>query len=109
LLIFSGNLSFINLKNKTPGEIRKTPEMVDSLRQISYSATALDTYLECPQKFCYRYLLVLEKKEEVQEKSNEPTSASLSIQSFPNTLGRGRDGGYGVSYGYAFTAIKDVG
>ena len=55
----------INLKNKTPGQIKKTPEMVDSLRQISYSATALDTYLECPQKFCYRYLLGLEKKEEV--------------------------------------------
>jgi ATP-dependent helicase/DNAse subunit B len=55
----------INLKNKVPGEVKKTPEMVDSLRQISYSATALDTYLECPQEFCYRYLFGLEKKEEV--------------------------------------------
>ncbi|HSB04850.1 MAG TPA: PD-(D/E)XK nuclease family protein [Thermodesulfobacteriota bacterium] len=55
----------INLKNKTPGEIKKTPEMVNSLRQVSYSATALDTYLDCPQEFCYRYLFGLEKKEEV--------------------------------------------
>ncbi len=55
----------VNLKNKAPGEIGKTPEMTAYLKQVSFSATALDSYLECPLKFYYRSVLGLERKEEV--------------------------------------------
>ncbi len=55
----------IDLKNKVPEEIRKTPEMAAFLREASFSATALDAYLECPSKFYYRSVLGLERKEEV--------------------------------------------
>ncbi len=54
----------INLKQKERAEIWKTPEVVASLRQSAFSATALDTYLGCPLRFYYQYVLRLEKKEE---------------------------------------------
>jgi hypothetical protein len=54
----------VNLKNRAPGEIKKSPEMVAFLRQTSFSATAIDTYFGCPLKFYYRYVLGLERKEE---------------------------------------------
>jgi CRISPR/Cas system-associated exonuclease Cas4 (RecB family) len=57
----------VNLKNKVPKEIHKTPEMVTFLRQALFSATALDTYLKCPQAFYLHYVLGLERKEEVSE------------------------------------------
>ncbi|RPJ11804.1 MAG: PD-(D/E)XK nuclease family protein [Deltaproteobacteria bacterium] len=55
----------VNLRNEAPEEVQKTPEIVAFLRQHLFSATALDTYLTCPLKFYYRYVLGLEKKEEV--------------------------------------------
>ena len=55
----------VDLKNKLPGEIAKTPGMADFLKQIRFSATALDSYLECPLRFYYRSVLGLERKEEV--------------------------------------------
>jgi CRISPR/Cas system-associated exonuclease Cas4 (RecB family) len=54
----------VNLKNRTPEEIHKTPEMVALLKQTPFSATALDTYLECPLAFYLRYVLGFEKKDE---------------------------------------------
>ena len=54
----------VDLKNKGPGEIRKSPEMAAFLKEASFSATALDAYLDCPLKFYYRSVLGLEKREE---------------------------------------------
>jgi CRISPR/Cas system-associated exonuclease Cas4 (RecB family) len=55
----------VDLKNRVPGEIRKTQEMVTFLREQAFSATGLDTYLKCPRKFYYGRVLGLEKSEEV--------------------------------------------
>jgi ATP-dependent helicase/nuclease subunit B len=53
------------LANSPPSPIPKSPGMADALQDLSYSATALDTYLACPLKFYYRYVLGLREKEEV--------------------------------------------
>ena len=54
----------VNLRNRTPEEIHKTPEMVALLKRTPFSPTALDTYLECPLAFYFRYVLGFEKKDE---------------------------------------------
>lgn len=53
----------VRLGNSEPGEIGKTEEMVRHLRHFTYSPSALDTYLLCPLRFYYRYVLGIEKKE----------------------------------------------
>ncbi|MBF0458408.1 MAG: PD-(D/E)XK nuclease family protein [Nitrospirae bacterium] len=56
----------IDLKNIPPSAIDKTPYMLDVLKsELSYSASSLDTYLKCPLSFYYRYVLRLEKKEQI--------------------------------------------
>ena len=54
----------VDLSNRAPEPVRKTPDMVDWLRLREYSATALDAYLKCPLKFYYRYVLRLGQREE---------------------------------------------
>jgi len=54
------------LANSSPSPISKTPKMAEVLRNLSYSATALDTYLICQLRFYYRYVLGLREKEEVE-------------------------------------------
>ncbi len=44
-------------------EVKKTQEMVDFLKQQVYSATSIDTYVDCPLKFFYRYVLGLKERE----------------------------------------------
>ncbi len=48
-------------------EIKKTKEMVEFLRDREYSASSINTYLECPLQFYYKYVLGLEEKEEFRE------------------------------------------
>lgn len=57
----------VSLENKVPGEIRKTKEIVNFLKTFVYSPTALDSYLKCQLLFYYRYVLGIEKKEEITE------------------------------------------
>ncbi len=54
------------LSNASPSPIPKTVPMTEALRALSYSATALDTYLACQLRFYYRYVLGLREKEEVE-------------------------------------------
>lgn len=54
--------------------IVKTSEMVDSLRQQTYSASRINTYLNCPLQFYYRYVLGLDEKEDLLE---EPDAAQV--------------------------------
>jgi CRISPR/Cas system-associated exonuclease Cas4 (RecB family) len=54
------------LANSAPSPIPKTRLMAEALRSLSYSATALDTYLVCQSRFYYRYVLGLREKEEVE-------------------------------------------
>jgi len=55
----------IELKNSLPKDIRKTSSAVEFLRELPYSATALDTYLQCQFQFYYSYVLRIDKKEEI--------------------------------------------
>jgi CRISPR/Cas system-associated exonuclease Cas4 (RecB family) len=57
----------LQLRNAGPKEVRKSPEMTGLLRNLSYSATSLDTYLGCPLQFYYQYVLRTGPKEEATE------------------------------------------
>lgn len=49
----------------SPGkeEIWKTDDIVQLLRNFQYSATSINTYIHCPLRFYYKYVLVLKEKE----------------------------------------------
>ncbi len=55
----------VKLGNDIPGGIPKTDRVVSFLKDFTYSATALDKYLNCPLQFYYSYVLDLGKKEEI--------------------------------------------
>jgi ATP-dependent helicase/nuclease subunit B len=55
----------VKLGNDIPADIPKTDRVVSFLKDFTYSATALDTYLNCPRQFYYSYVLDLGKKEEI--------------------------------------------
>lgn len=57
----------INLANDSVQAIQKSEPMLEALRSFSYSASALDTYLQCPIRFLYRFVLRLEEKEHVSD------------------------------------------
>ncbi len=54
----------IRLSNPPPKSIPKTPAVVEGLKKIPFSGTALDTYLTCQLRFYYRYVLDLEERDE---------------------------------------------
>jgi hypothetical protein len=55
------------LVNDKPREKTKTPAVVETLRELQWSAQALDTYLACQLRFYYRYVLHLSDREELTE------------------------------------------
>jgi CRISPR/Cas system-associated exonuclease Cas4 (RecB family) len=55
----------IDLKNSFPLDIRKTSRVAGFLREMPYSASALDAYLQCQLQFYYSYVLRIDKKEEI--------------------------------------------
>jgi ATP-dependent helicase/nuclease subunit B len=55
----------VKLGNEAPREIAKTEGVVRFLRGFTYSATALDRYLECPVRFYYSHVLGIDRKEEI--------------------------------------------
>ncbi|MBF0343455.1 MAG: PD-(D/E)XK nuclease family protein [Nitrospirae bacterium] len=58
----------IELKNNPPVPVIKTEAMIDILRNhIRYSASSLETYLVCPLRFYYKYVLRLDKKEKASQ------------------------------------------
>jgi len=46
-------------------EIKKDAEILDYLKEIEYSSSSINTYLNCPLKFYYQYVLRLEEKEDI--------------------------------------------
>lgn len=48
-------------------EIKKSKEMVDFLKEKEYSASSLNTYLNCPLRFYFQYVLGFEEKEELRD------------------------------------------
>ena len=55
-------------------EIKKTEEMVRFLKNREYSASSVNTYLQCPLQFYYKYVLGFKEKEEFQD---EPEGADV--------------------------------
>lgn len=49
---------------RDPEPIAKTPEMLEAIGRLPYSATMLDCYLGCGRRFCHRYLMRIREKEE---------------------------------------------
>ncbi len=47
----------VHLENRVPQPVPKTAVTRDFLSRFSYSATALDTYLACPLRFYYHFVL----------------------------------------------------
>jgi len=43
-------------------EVKKNSRMIEYLKKLDYSATSINTYLKCPMRFYYRYVLNLEEK-----------------------------------------------
>lgn len=57
------NFSVNMLPAKT--EIKKTPDMIKFLNNLTYSASSINTYIKCPLQFYYKYILGLKEKEEL--------------------------------------------
>lgn len=57
----------IDLKVKKPRYVEKSHEMITFLKNYTFSASSLDTYLKCPLEFYYGYVLGLEERETVSE------------------------------------------
>ncbi len=56
-----------DLKPHRPDSVGKTDEIIKTLQGLTYSATSLDSYLHCPLRFHYRYVLGLKEREELDE------------------------------------------
>jgi len=57
-------------------EIEKTPGAVKFLKEMDYSASSINTYLWCPLRFYYQYVLGLKEKEELLD---EPEGRDIGI------------------------------
>lgn len=55
----------ITLKNKQQDSITKTPDVLDALKKIRYSATSLNTYRRCQIQFYFKYVQKLFPPHEV--------------------------------------------
>jgi CRISPR/Cas system-associated exonuclease Cas4 (RecB family) len=57
----------VQLANKTPMPLAKTDAVMNVLGSLEYSATLLDTYLQCPLRFYYYYVLGLREQDSVSD------------------------------------------
>ncbi len=55
----------VKLDNKDPETVEKTKEVLQVLRDFSFSASSLDDYLICPLRFYYRHILRLDRYREI--------------------------------------------
>jgi len=56
--------------------IKKTPEVLKFLKEFRYSASSVNTYVRCPLRFYYNYVLGLNEKEDLLE---EPEHKEIGI------------------------------
>ncbi|MBN2205939.1 MAG: PD-(D/E)XK nuclease family protein [Candidatus Aminicenantes bacterium] len=78
----------IALQSAKPGPVGKTAEVAEFLAGFRYSATSLDSYLACPLKFYYAYVLRLAEKEEVGERMERRDVGSLVHSILEEYFGR---------------------
>ncbi len=62
---------------KAPEPVKKNHDILAKLSDLVFSASMLDTYLSCPLRFYYRYILKLEEKDELGEKLEQADIGSL--------------------------------
>ncbi len=48
-------------------QVRKRPHYIDFLKSFRYSASSVNTYLKCPLRFYYQYVLGIEEREDYLE------------------------------------------
>jgi len=53
----------VSLREEEPRPVKKSTEMVRFLGEYSFSASSLNTYLSCPLRFYYEYVLGVKEKE----------------------------------------------
>ncbi|OGS21434.1 MAG: hypothetical protein A3J83_08460 [Elusimicrobia bacterium RIFOXYA2_FULL_40_6] len=78
----SGKIDVLSIKRAgfkvkiQPGrkEVEKTGSIIAFLKDYPYSPTSIDSYLECPMKFYFKYVLGLEEKDELLD---EPEGADV--------------------------------
>ncbi|MFA7114720.1 MAG: PD-(D/E)XK nuclease family protein [Candidatus Omnitrophota bacterium] len=58
---------FISQVSFKDEQINKTSDIADYLMSQTYSASRIDTYLNCPMQFYFKYVLGLNEKEDVSE------------------------------------------
>ena len=64
-----------SIKVSSPGQlIVKTPQIVDYLKKQTYSASRINTYLNCPLRFYYRYVLGFREQDDLLK---EPQSSCI--------------------------------
>jgi CRISPR/Cas system-associated exonuclease Cas4 (RecB family) len=57
----------VSLREENSRPIHKSMEMVRFLKEYSFSASSLNTYLSCPLQFYYEYVLGLREREVISE------------------------------------------
>jgi CRISPR/Cas system-associated exonuclease Cas4 (RecB family) len=57
----------VKLANDTVRSISKSDDVLAVMDGFTYSASAFDTYLQCPIQFYYRYIMRLQEKEDATE------------------------------------------
>jgi len=80
----SGSLNVIdapraifNVKVIAPSiKIEKTPQVIEFLKGLEYSASSVNTYLHCPLRFYYQYVLGLKER---AESLDEPEAADIGV------------------------------
>ncbi|PJB28955.1 hypothetical protein CO111_00195 [Candidatus Desantisbacteria bacterium CG_4_9_14_3_um_filter_50_7] len=55
------------IKSSSFEPVPKTPGITEELRAMEYSPTKINSYLNCPAQFYFRYILRLEEKEQMAE------------------------------------------
>lgn len=65
----------VNVMPKT-ARARKSEAMAEFLKRKEFSASSINTYMHCPLKFYYRYILGLEEKEDLLE---EPEATDIGV------------------------------
>ncbi|MBN2483180.1 MAG: PD-(D/E)XK nuclease family protein [Candidatus Omnitrophica bacterium] len=82
------NVAFALKVSSSQKHIDKTEEMAEYLRGEEYSASRLNTYLNCPLQFYYRYVLGFKEREELLEDPEAHTIGTFIHELLEETFRR---------------------
>ncbi len=81
----------VDLTQRTPEPIPKTERDIEYLRNHTFSASSLNTYLHCELRFYYRYILRLEEKEEASDELDAFDIGIMVHRILAGFFGSGKD------------------